>query len=394
MPRLSPAFVRTVVALAVFAASGCVGAGRTVTPDALRTDRAARQAAYVDARAALAPRLADRVAQRGDRTLDVLILSGGGQHGAFGAGFLNGWADRAATAAGPAMPTFDAVTGISTGALQAPLAFAGTPNALDLLADLYRHPDRIAPERDILGALFGGTGGLFDTSNLAATLADVYDADLVARLQREFADGRQLFVGTTDLDLGRGRVWSVAQEADATPAGVARLHRLLLASSAIPGAFSPVEIDGRYHTDGGIASNLLAVDLQLMRALADELRARGLAPVTVRVWAIVNLYLAPPVKAVDVGRAQAVSGRATGLLFALAQQQALTRLWEISEAVNSGDRGLRMELCYAAIPDEWAAEPGAEELFDATYMHRLQDYGYERGRADAPWDPLPPGPFE
>ena len=48
-----------------------------------------------------------------------LAISGGGDNGAFGAGLLNGW-----TTAGT-RPTFKLVTGVSTGALSAPFAFAG-----------------------------------------------------------------------------------------------------------------------------------------------------------------------------------------------------------------------------------------------------------------------------
>ena len=48
-----------------------------------------------------------------------LAISGGGDNGADGAGFLNGW-----TASGT-RPQFKVVTGISTGALIAPFAFLG-----------------------------------------------------------------------------------------------------------------------------------------------------------------------------------------------------------------------------------------------------------------------------
>src|SRR3954469_7036374 len=48
-----------------------------------------------------------------------LALSGGGLYGAFGVGVLNGW-----SAAGT-RPEFDAVTGISTGALMSTFAFLG-----------------------------------------------------------------------------------------------------------------------------------------------------------------------------------------------------------------------------------------------------------------------------
>src|SRR5882724_2051535 len=51
--------------------------------------------------------------------LNYLAISGGANDGAFGAGFLSGWA------ASGARPDFEMVTGISTGALAAPFVFIG-----------------------------------------------------------------------------------------------------------------------------------------------------------------------------------------------------------------------------------------------------------------------------
>src|SRR5262249_28126492 len=50
----------------------------------------------------------------------VLALSGGGLYGAYTTGVLKGWSDAGIR------PQFDVVTGISTGALIAPLAFLGS----------------------------------------------------------------------------------------------------------------------------------------------------------------------------------------------------------------------------------------------------------------------------
>lgn len=52
-------------------------------------------------------------------TLDFLLLSGGGDRAAFGAGFLLGWAS---VEGGNALPKFDGVSGVSAGALIAPFA--------------------------------------------------------------------------------------------------------------------------------------------------------------------------------------------------------------------------------------------------------------------------------
>lgn len=87
-------------------------------------------------------RLARRAVARGDNTLDVLLLSGGGQMGAYGAGFLRGWHSRSSEP----MPRFDLVTGVSTGALQAPFALLGTTEAMDTVAYLYRNAtDQMRP---------------------------------------------------------------------------------------------------------------------------------------------------------------------------------------------------------------------------------------------------------
>ena len=71
--------------------------------------------------------------------LDILIISGGGDWGAFGAGFLQGW--QQVPAQHPlAKPEFDAVTGVSTGTLIAPFAFLGDAQAIDEIVTLYRNP--------------------------------------------------------------------------------------------------------------------------------------------------------------------------------------------------------------------------------------------------------------
>src|SRR4029434_10809061 len=71
--------------------------------------------------------------------VDILIISGGGDWGAFGAGFLKGW--QKVPAQHPlAKPEFDAVTGVSTGTLIAPFAFLGDQQSIDQIVYRYRTP--------------------------------------------------------------------------------------------------------------------------------------------------------------------------------------------------------------------------------------------------------------
>ena len=84
-------------------------------------------------------------------TLDILIISGGGDWGAFGAGFLQGW--QQVPAQHPlAKPEFDVVTGVSTGTLIAPFAFLGDAPAIA--------PARVGPAAPVPGRLpWGGPHG-------------------------------------------------------------------------------------------------------------------------------------------------------------------------------------------------------------------------------------------
>jgi predicted acylesterase/phospholipase RssA len=374
----------------VLLVAGCGSVHRTLTVPELQASLAADRPAYASARQTVITRIAERVMARGDAKLDVLVLSGGGQQGAFGAGFLRGWSART----DPPMPRFDVVTGISTGALLAPFAFLGTPEALATVSTLYRNPDAIMPKQDAFGTLFRHTGALFDVSALKSTLCRVIDAPLTAEVRSGFADGRQMFIGTTDLDLGRGHVWDLAREIDTTAAGLDRFRSILLASAAIPGAFPPVELDRHFHSDGSVATNLLAADLLFYRDLARELRARRVpGPVTVRLWVIVNTTLTGSPQVVDVGDVFDVALRANLLFLKLTQQQTLMRFWEISETVNGDGEGLSIQLQYTSIPDRWDEELGASALFDERYMIRLQDFGYGLAGSDQPWGKLPPGPF-
>ena len=68
----------------------------------------------------LRAQVAQLPAVNGGVDFSVLALSGGGEHGAFGAGLLCGWSESGHR------PTFSIVTGISTGALMAPFAFLGS----------------------------------------------------------------------------------------------------------------------------------------------------------------------------------------------------------------------------------------------------------------------------
>ena len=286
------------------------------------------------------------------------------------------------------MPKFDVVTGVSTGALQAPFAILGTEASLDTLSALYlRAAERIAPTVDWFFWL-RKTGGVVKTKRYRATLASVFDERLASALRAELRTDRQFLVGTTDFDLAIGRLWDMSRELDTTTAALTRSRDVLFASTAIPGIFPPTLIDGHVHADGGVIANLLVpMDLASLRSFATRVRARGIGePVTVRVWVVVNLFthMAPTVvKMADRG---AISFRTSLLLLAAQQQQTLEYLSTLESAVNAAVPGLRLQVRYTAVPDSLSTDPSAAKLFDKGWMQRLETLGYERARGSTPWD--------
>ncbi len=289
------------------------------------------------------------------------------------------------------MPEFDVVTGISTGSLIAPYAFLGTPKALDDISRLYTEAvDEIKPSLDWL-FFIKRTGGLLNRSKLERTVGRVVSEEFSAELRRGFAADRLLLAGTTNLNQGMGRIWDISRELTPNPAGLERYRTILLATTAIPGAFAPVMIDGEPHVDGGVVGNtLLGADLGDFRRLAARLKAAGATqPVRVRLWVLINWGVYPDVQQVNHRGIDAVRKRSNALIFKLKELMSLTRYWELSEAVTAGVPGLTMEMKYTALPLEITDEAPKGALFNQAFMKRIDQYGFERARGSSPWDVLP-----
>ncbi|WP_411279264.1 patatin-like phospholipase family protein [Gemmatimonas sp.] len=389
-------FMNTCGRLAVAAAllTGCAAITRAPTTVAdLQRDAVAIDAQHRALRDTVIERLVRRVAKRGDRTVDVLMLSGGGQNGAFGVGFLRGWQQRASDS----MPRFDLVTGISTGALQAPYALIGTPSAIDTITALYaRAAKSFAPTLDWWFWL-RPTGGLVNTKRFDRTIAQTFNGPLRSELQSAFATDQQIVFGTTDFDLGIGRMWSLGDELGSDQSGAAtavRAQQLLKGATAIPGIFPPVMIDGHLQSDGGVIENILPLlTFEDYTRLGQRLQARGLTDVTVRVWVIMNLWTHGEPKVMKPSARRAISSRSTSLLFYAHQPATLTALENLSRAVSDRVPGLRMHVRVAAIPSEESVFPGANALFERRFMLRLDSLGFSKAQSATPWDALTPSAF-
>ena len=180
----------------------------------------------------------------------MLSLSGGGQNGAFGAGFLIGWRESGRR------PEFDIVGGVSTGALLATHALLGTPADDAQLEAMYTQITKkdIYREIGVFGLLFGADS-LSDTAPLRALIAKHITAETLERVAAAYDDNRLLVVGTTNIDYGQTWIWNMSMIAKD---GNLELYReVLLASASFPIVFPPVEIEGHLFVDGAARSNVV-----------------------------------------------------------------------------------------------------------------------------------------
>lgn len=203
---------------------------------------------------------------RGEGPFDILALSGGGAHGAFGAGALAGLT-RSGT-----RPQFSVVTGVSVGALLAPYAFLG-PEWDHALMDAYTsgRAEHLLQSRH-LGVLFGSSAY---RGRPLERLVDTFLSDaLMQAVAREAASGRLLLVATTNVETRETVVWDLGSVAMNGGADAKALFRdILVASASVPGIFPPVIIrvqDGwgefsEAHVDGGATAPFL-IPTALLRA--------------------------------------------------------------------------------------------------------------------------------
>src|SRR5262245_29045550 len=138
------------------------------------------------------------------KPFNVLVLSGGGAYGAYSAGVLAGWTESGTR------PEFDVVTGVSTGALVATLAFLG-PDWDPALKRFYTS----VTDKDVfirnsyLAALFSDS--FRESKPLAKLIEWIVDEKILKLIAIEHAKGRRLYVGTTHLDARRLVVWDMGE---------------------------------------------------------------------------------------------------------------------------------------------------------------------------------------
>ena len=316
--------------------------------------------------------------------LNYLAISGGANDGAFGAGFLSGWA------ASGTRPDFEMVTGVSTGALIAPFVFIG-PQYDDKLRKLYTNTATTGIfESSLFKVLEGLTGGLAVTDNgpLVKMIADNVTPDVMAAIAAEHKKGKRLFIGTTNMEAQRGVIWDIGAIASSgNPKALELIRKIILASVSVPGIFEPVFIDvqvgdahyDEIHADGGVVEQVFVYPLKLKRSVIDEFSRYSLDR---------HLYVLRNGKIVPQYAQQQLSlfGLTSRSLETFTKYQGLGDLYRLY--IASQRDSIDYNLVY--IPDSFDAE--SKQLFDPAYMSKLYDVGYSLGlHADTAWEKKPPG---
>ena len=316
-------------------------------------------------------------------TIDLLIISGGGDWGAFGAGVLKGWGRVAGEMA---RPEFDAVTGVSTGALIAPFAFLGDEASIERIVQLYRNPaSDIAISRRLLFFL-PNNPSFYLLPGLERELRTALDRGMLERIAAQEASGRLLLVNTTNIDLGDLHPWDLVAEAKASLAAgdPERVNRILLASAGIPAIFPAQQIGQHLYVDGAITGNILyGARIDQEQGVAAQWRAKhGRAPAPrVRYWVIFNNQFRFPPQVTKV-RWPDIMSRATIMATQSATVSAMRHL-EAHLDLMRIKYGVDVELRIMAVPETWA--PQTAGTFNKDVMNELADLGEKMGADPASW---------
>jgi Patatin-like phospholipase len=315
---------------------------------------------------------------KGRSKQDVLVLSGGSDNGAFGAGLLCGWTEHGDR------PVFKVVTGFSTGALLSIPAFLGSEYD-ELLKTLFTTVSAkdIFRVKNIFSILTSES--IVDSRPLADSLERYFDEGILAALAEQYRRGRRLFICTTQFSSQRLVVWDIgAIAASQHPGALALLKKITLASAALPGIFPPAHFEvtagghtyEEIHVDGALGMESLTYEFAIEPLISGcPMNSQGR-----RLFIIRNGVFRPEWQEVKA-KTLAILPLA---LVTLIKNQVMGDLYRLyHEASRNG-----FEYNLACIPDEIQVEK--REKFDTTFMKQLFSLGYSMSRQGYPWAHKPP----
>jgi predicted acylesterase/phospholipase RssA len=227
-----------------------------------------------------------------------------------------------------------------------------------------------------------------DNSPLFRTISRYIDEALLAEIGRAYDSGRLLLIGTSNLDAQMPVIWNIGAIArSGHPKALDTIRRVLLASSALPGAFSPVlfdvMVDGQsfqeLHVDGGAFAQVFLYPPSVSQFRRERLaRRQPVAPA--RAWVIRNGRLDPEWASVD-RRTLGIASRAVASMISSAGYNDVWRIYVAAER-----DGVDYNLAY--IGRDFTVE--YDKPFDQSYMRPLFEYGRQRALRGDAWVKRPP----
>jgi hypothetical protein len=352
----------------------------------------------------------------------VLLLSGGGQWGAYGAGLFDTLARKSADEL--ALPGIGVITGISTGSLQALMLMvaldpAQTPDmrrfALDRLVWGYspeRESDVVNNTKLIKVPLYGSAAG---TAPLRARIIEALMPDGDERLVKAIGtSGIEGFVGFVEAERGVFRYADIKELVNTAPDAAAAAEALAaatMASSAMPVFHQQLRIagsDGKPLAlyDGGVRRSVFfdramaAVDQEVRKQMEGHAVTRMAENVSQEMYARSYEEAAPTVYVVRNGPTARKNDDTFNTTSGPLKNGQRGYDLLVNESEIGAIAGLRLNNPYGPIlltsADRYDTFPSTvgenfkkDEMFKPAFMARLRDLGRHKAERDeGPWWPL------
>lgn len=332
----------------------------------------------------------------------VLLLSGGGQWGAFGAAYL-----KQLHATGR-LPDFPVVTGVSTGALQALFVAIGDDAAYEQLIRNYspaREKDVVNRNSKPLAAITGSFAGLkplqYRIEQAICPNPTGGQPCLLDRIKALRQANKMVLIGFVEAASGSFHYIDAVEVANLPDRAKARscLAGAALASAAMPVFFQQVRVDKKAYYDGGVRQSVFEAGIATeVEAAAVAALARGFATSPSAIpgqpdRGVLPIYIVrngpTALKPADA------TNRKADALTAAERAEAVV----VNELEVGSIAAIRLAHPTGAIrlitADGYQRDGGCskkdEIMFDPNFMECLRTYGASlAGSSSDPWITLPP----
>jgi len=327
----------------------------------------------------------------------IMLLSGGGQWGAYGVGFLDQLRRDGR------LPQFTVITGVSTGAMQSLFVAVDTPEAWDRLAASYAPAkesdlvDRDPRWHAIITGSFAGLKPLrrkLEQELCPDNAVDHPDKPCTLDALKALAGRKTVLIGFVQAASGKFQ-YVDAVDLAALPRREARacLAGAALASAAMPVKFQQVKINGEAYYDGGVRASVFAANVaaaadraaELQHDLPDTLQAREEPDPSLPIYVVRNGETTVPADS-------DINGEDDALTAAQRAESIVVNQLEVSSIA-----AIRLEHPHGVLrlttADGWPSAgciKPPRAIFDPAFMRCMMQWGRTRATAANPWIDLSP----